>query len=266
VADTAAYKALLGARVRAQASYRTSFVLDLLANVGIGLLEFSEVYVIFANVTFLGGLDVHQALLLFALSNIAFSFGDLVFGQLDDLPTYVRSGTLDAMLLRPLPLLAQLVTSDVSLKRLGRTAIALAVLAYALPVAVTDWTPTKVVLVVVTPVVGAAIFGALFVCAGALQFWLVEGGEMANAFTYGGSYVSQYPSSVLNVALRSFFTFVVPAGFVAYLPTLVLLDREPPAGIPASFGWYAPVAAVAIWVLALTWWRAGIRRYTGAGG
>ena len=261
-----AYRALLGARVRAQLSYRASFMLDLLANVGIGLLEFVEIYVIFHNVRVLGGLGWQQALLVFALSNIGFSLADLGFGHLDELATYLRAGTLDAMLLRPLPLLAQLVTSDVSLRRLGRTAIALAVLAYALPTAVHDWTPAKALLVVLTPIAGAAVFAALFVCAAALQFWLVDGGEVANAFTYGGSYVAQYPSSVLHVLLRSFFTFVVPAAFVAYLPTLVLLDRAPPDGLPADLGWCSPLAAVAIGSVATVWWRNGVRHYTGAGG
>lgn len=261
-----AYRALLGARLRAQTSYRMSFLLDLLANVGIGLLEFTEIYVIFHNIDILGGLDWQQALLVFALANIGFSLADLGFGHLDELPTYLRAGTLDAMLLRPLPLLGQLVTSDVSLKRLGRTAIALLVLAYALPTAVTAWTPAKVLLVLVTPIAGAAVFAALFVCAAALQFWLIDGGEVANAFTYGGSYVAQYPSSVLHVLLRSLFTFVVPAGFVAYLPALVLLDKTPPGGLPAVLGWCAPLAALAIWLVAASWWRGGVRRYTGAGG
>lgn len=261
-----AYRALLGARLRAQTSYRASFLLDLLANIGIGLLEFCEIYVIFHNIDVLGGLDWQQALLVFALSNIGFSLGDLGFGHLDELPTYLRAGTLDAMLLRPLPLLGQLVSSDVSLKRLGRTAIALLVLAYALPTAVDHWSPAKVLLVLITPVAGGAVFAALFVCAAALQFWLVDGGEVANAFTYGGSYVSQYPASVLHVLLRSFFTFVVPAAFVAYLPSLVLLDKTPPGGLPTWLGWCAPLAALAICFVAAAWWRNGVRHYTGAGG
>lgn len=265
MADLTAYRALLGARLAAQLGYRTSFALDVLANIGIGLLELCEVYVIFSNVTVLGALDVRQALLLFALANLGFSLADLLAGHLDELPTYLRSGTLDAMLLRPLPLLAQLVTSDVSFKRLGRSALAIAVLVYALP-AVPSWTPAKVVLVVVTPLAGAAVFAALFVVAGAVQFWLVDGGEVANAFTYGGSYVAQYPASVLNVLLRGFFTFVVPATFVGYLPTLVLLDRTPPGGLPAGLGWASPLAAALVWGVAMLVWRRGVRHYTGAGG
>ena len=71
-------------RIRAQRAYRTSFVLDLASSLLIGLTEFGEVWVIFPNVTVLGGLDFDAVLLLFGLSNLAFSLADLVVGHLDN--------------------------------------------------------------------------------------------------------------------------------------------------------------------------------------
>jgi ABC-2 type transport system permease protein len=260
------YTALLHSRLAAQTSYRGSFVLDLLGNVGIGFIELSEVYVIFSRVDALGGLDVSGALLVFALANIGFSLADLAVGHLDTLPTYLRAGTLDAFLLRPQPVLAQLATSDVSLKRLGRTALAVAVLVVAVPAAVPSWSPAKVLLLAVTPLLGAAVFAALFVLAAAVQFWLVEATELTNSFTYGGSYAASYPASVFSLALRALFTFVVPAAFTAYLPALVLMDRTGPVWLPAWLGWCTPLAAAAIWTVALLAWRAGLRHHTGAGG
>lgn len=238
----------------------------MVGNVGIGVLDFSELYVIFHNVDVLGGLDVAGALLVFALANLAFSLADMAVGHLDTLPAYVRAGTLDAFLLRPLPVLSQLATSDVSLRRLGRSAVALALLVVAAPLAVEDWTAPKLGLLLLTPVAGCAVFAALFVAAAAVQFWLVEGGEFANAFTYGGSYTAAYPASVLHIALRTFFAFVVPAAFTAYLPALVLLGLPGPPGLPSWLGWATPVMAAVAWAWALLLWRAGLRHYTGAGG
>jgi len=264
--DLPAYRVLLGSRVAAQTSYRTSFSLDLLGQLGLALLELSEIYVVFHNVDVLGGLDFGSALLVFALANVSWSIADTLVGHVDSLPTYIRTGTLDAMLLRPLPVLSQLVTSDVSLRRLARTAMGVVVLAAALPLAVDDWTPARVVLLVITPLTGAAIFAALFVAAAGAQFWLVDGAEMTNAFTYGSSYVSSYPTSVLHGIARTFFTFVVPAAFVAYLPALAITGQQGPPGLPSWLGWLTPVAAALSWCVALLCWRLGLRHYTGAGG
>lgn len=259
------YRVLVGSRIRSQTAYRRSFVLDVFGSVAVGLVEFAEVYIIFSNVDVLGGLDFAGVALVFALAHLAFSVADLTVGHLDTLPTYLRTGTLDAFLLRPLPVLAQLITSDISLRRLGRTSIALLILTVALPMNDIDWTPARVALLVVAPLAGAAIFAALFVAAAASQFWLVEGQEFASAFTYGGNYAASFPASVFALPMRVFFTFVVPAGFVAYLPVLVLLDLPGPVGLPQWLGWCSPVAAVALWCAALAGWRAGLRHYSGAG-
>ncbi len=239
--------------------------MDLLGSLSVGALEFGEIYVIFTNVDVLGELDFAAAALLFALATICFSLADMVVGHADRLPTYLRQGTLDAFLLRPLPVLAQLITSDLSLRRLGRTAAGVAVLGVTLPHTGITWSVTTVVLLVLTIVAGTAIFAALFVCAAAIQFWLVEGAEFANAFTYGGSYAAQYPASIFALPVRVLFTFVVPAAFIAYLPTLALLDLPGPPGLPSWLGWCSPVMAVVMWAVALTGWRAGLRHYTGAG-
>ncbi|SDU41673.1 ABC transporter permease [Jiangella alkaliphila] len=259
------YRVLVGSRMRSQTAYRRSFVSDLLGSVSIGLMEFAEVYILFANVDLLGELDFAAAVLLFALANVAFSLADLLVGHVDNLPVYLRTGTLDAFLLRPLPVLAQLITSDVSLRRLGRVAVSVVLLAVALPLNDIDWTAGKVTLVVLTPLTGTAVFAGLFVCASAVQFWLVEGSEFSNAFTYGGAYASGYPASIFSLPMRVLFTFVVPATFVAYLPVLVLLDLPGPAGTPHWLGWCTPLAAGAVWAVALLGWRAGLRHYTGTG-
>ncbi len=60
--------------------------------------------------------------MVFGLADLAFSLADLAFGHCDNLPTYLRAGTLDVFYLRPQPLLLQLITSDISLRRLARAA------------------------------------------------------------------------------------------------------------------------------------------------
>ncbi len=264
--DLHAYRVILAARWRAQTAYRGSFVADIVGTMGIGAVDLAEVYVIFQHVTVLGGLTFPQALLVFALATLAFSLADMLVGHLDTLPALIRAGTVDAFYLRPLSLLGQLVTSDLSLRRVGRIGIALVVLVAAVRVDDLPLTPRTLLLAGGTLVTGAVIVAALFVAAAALQFFLVEGSEVTNAFVYGGSYAAQQSALVFPHPLRLLFSFVVPAAFVAYLPTVVLLDLPGAALLPAWLGWCAPVAAAAAWGVALLLWRSGTRHYQGAGG
>ena len=266
ISRRASMMVLLGSRIRSQTAYRTSFWLTVATSVGVGLLEFIEIYVILTNVPVFGGLDFAQAALVFALANMGFSFADMVFGQFDAMPSHLRLGRLEVMLVRPLPLIAQLVTGDFQLRRLGRVAVGLVIMVIALDHLDLTLTPAVVYLLIITPLVGGAIYGAFFVMAGGVQFFVIDGAEFTSAFVYGGSYAGQLPGSVLIEPIRILFTFVFPATATAYLPSLIILGLPGPAFLPAWLGWFAPLFAVWVWVLALLAWRAGIRRFTGAGG
>lgn len=257
---------LISARLRSQTAYRGSFAADVAGQVVLALTEFVELYAILHNIPTFGGLTFAQALLVFAFASIGFSIGDLLLGETDSMSDAIRMGKLEVLLIRPLPVLLQLMTSDFQLRRVGRLAFALLAMVAALFLTDIDWDPGKVLLFLITPLAGAAIFGALFVGAGAVQFWLVDGRQLGNAFTYGGRYVASMPGAALFLPMQVFFTFVVPATLVAYAPSLVLLELEGPAGIPSWTGWLGLPAAVVLWGLMLLLWRAAIKKYTGAGG
>jgi ABC-2 type transport system permease protein len=260
-----AYAALVRSRLAAQTTYRASFALELLAQLGVGFIDFAEIYVVFHQVQRLGGFGFAEVGLMFGLATSGFAFADLLVGHVEGLPTYVRTGQLDAMLLRPLSTLGQLITSDFSVRRVGRCFAGILVLVVAIGHAGIDWTPARVLLLLVTPVSACALFCAIFVATATVSFWLVEGTEFANAFTYGGSYLASVPFTVFHVAVRQFFTFVVPTAFVAYLPALGLLGRADPNGLPGWLSWSAPVVALLALGLAGAFWRVGLRHYTGAG-
>ncbi|WP_459549632.1 ABC transporter permease [Nocardia sp. X0981] len=260
------YIAVLRSRVRAQRSYRLSFVSDLIGSTLVGVVEFAEVWVVFHKAGVLGGLDMDAALLLFGLSNLAFALAQLAFGHLDKLPSLIRLGVLDVCHLRPQPVLLQLVTSDFSLRRLARATVALVVLTVGLVRNDIDWSVSTVALLLVTVSSGTLLFAALFVAAAGCQFFLIDGAELTNSFTYGGSYAATQPVSVFPTPMKLLFCVAIPVAFTAYLPTLALLDLPGPAGLPPWSAWYSPLAALWTWVLASVLWRFGTRHYQSGGG
>ena len=259
-------RTLYGSRIRSQASYRTSFVSDLLGQALIVGVEFLELWVILANVGTLGGMTLPQVAVVYGLGSLAFGIADLLLGEIDGLSTYIKSGKLETLMIRPVPMLLQISSLDLSLRRIGRILVGLGM--YVVALGIVGFTPTAatLALAVIAPLAGAAIFGALLTMAGAMQFWLIDGREFANAFTYGGNYVATTPGAVFALPMRAFFTFVIPATLVAYAPTLVLLDLPGPILLPQWTGWMGVPAAILTWALAALLWRAGIRTYTGAGG
>jgi ABC-2 type transport system permease protein len=260
------YRAVLRSRIRAQRAYPLSFATDVFSALLVGLVEFGEVWVIFHNVKALGGLDLKAMLLLYGLSNATFASADMFVGHIDTLPIYIQQGTLDAFYLRPQPLLMQLMTSELALRRVARIAVAAAVLGVGLTIDHIVWSPAKVALLVLCVVTGVLLFAGIFVCAAGLQFFLVNGAEFAASIIYGASYASQQPTPIFPRPMMLIFGFTIPIAFTAYLPTIALLDRPGPALLPAWLAWWTPLAVLWVWVLGLWLWRCGTRHYQGGGG
>ncbi|GAB2980955.1 ABC transporter permease [Saccharothrix stipae] len=259
------YLKLVGARLRGQMSYRASFVLQCVAQAVTQLAELVIILVLFNRVSALGGFSVDEVVLIYAIAGTAFGIADMVAGQLDELPTYIRTGTFDVLLLRPLGTLAQMMASDLHLRKIGRIGAGVAALVYALERNDIAWSPSTAVLVVAAPISGAVIFSSIWITANAICFWVVDGQELSNAVTYGSNAFTSYPATVYGPWLRRFFAFVIPGAFVAYYPSLALLDRPDPLGGPAFLGWISPLVAAAAAVAAGLVWRTAVRRYRGTG-
>lgn len=260
-----AYLALLRGQARAQTIYRTSFAIDLVSNVGATAFDVLTVLVLFGVTRELGGFEVREAMVIVGLSACAFAVADLAVGNVDQIRSYVRTGLFDAVLVRPLAALPQLVLMDLPLRKASRAVFGVAVLAVALLAADIDWTPGRVLLAGVAPVAGVVFFGAIYVATAAVAFWWIESGEVGNAFTYGGRDLTSYPITVYSGWFRQVFAYGLGFAFVAYYPALALLGRPDPLGLPAWVGWIAPGVAVPAAAVAAAVWRTGIRRYRSTG-
>ena len=260
------YRAVLASRVRSQRAYRTSFAVDMISSALVGIVELAEVWVLFTNVTALGGMRFHQILLVFGLADLSFSLADLSFGHLDTLPVYLRAGTLDVFYLRPQPVLLQLITSDLSLRRLARAVVGAVALVIGLATSGVSADLRTVALLVLGLASGYATFAGLFVWAAGLQFFLLDGAEATNAFVYGGRYAAAQPAAVWTRPLKVLFGFFFPMAFTAYLPAVAILRLPGPAWLPQWLGWCGPAAAAWAWLMGLACWRWGMRHYQGGGG
>ena len=249
--------------VRAAWQYRVSFFLLMVGNGLITGLDFVGLWIMFAHLDDLAGFALHEVALLYGSASLALGIADTLIGSVERIGTYVRTGRLDQMLTKPVPLLVQVCADQFTLRRLGR--ISQATLVFAWACTYVDWTPLRVLVAVSMVLSGAVIFFGLFVGFSCVQFWTTDATELANAFTYGGATVTQYPLSIFPREVLLGLTFVVPVAFANWYPTLYLLGREDPFGMPSWLQHASPVAALATLAVSLLAWRQGVRHYTSTG-
>ncbi|GAB7047501.1 ABC transporter permease [Catenuloplanes indicus] len=260
-----AYGHLLRAQARSQLSYRVSFAIDLVSNIGATALDVLTVFVLYGVTTAIGGFRLGETMVMVGLAQVAFTLADMLVGYIERIRVYVRTGLLDTVLIRPLGPLGQLLAMDVPLRKLSRVLLAVLVLTVALARAGIDWTPGRAALVAATLIGGTAFFASIFIGTASVAFWWIESGEIGNAFTYGGRDFTTYPITVFDGAFRHLFAYGLGFGFVAYQPALALLGRADPLGLPAWAGWAAPLVCVPAALVAGLIWRTGIRHYRSTG-
>jgi ABC-2 type transport system permease protein len=259
------YRRLIGARLRAQTQYRASFVLSTVGSFVLTCVDFIEVLVLFLHFDALGTWTLPEIALLYGMSGIGLALGDMVIGHIEHIDADIRSGQFDVVLLRPAGTLLQVASSDFALRKIGRIAQASLALGYAIVAGPFAITPVSIMLLVTGIVAAGVVFGAVFVLGSCITFWTIGSSEAANAFSYGGSYLSSYPLDIFGTWLRRFLAFLVPLGFIVYFPGLYMLDKPDPFGFPRWTEFLAVPAAALFAAATGLLWRFAVRHYRSTG-
>jgi ABC-2 type transport system permease protein len=257
------YGAIAALWVRASLAYPASFAMLTVSGFVITASDFVALWLMFAHLDTLGDFTLMQVALLYGASGVGLRTADLLIGSVERIGLYVRTGRLDQMMTKPVPLLVQICADNFSLRRFGQIAQAVIVLAVACTAV--HWTPLRVLVGVSMIVSSAVIFFGFFVAFSCVQFWTSDASEFANAFTYGGNTIAQYPLTIYPAELTKGLTFLIPIAFVNWYPCLYLLGLDDPVGLPRWLQFCSPVAAVLVLAGALLVWRAGVRHYTSTG-
>lgn len=106
--------------LRSTMAYRASFAMTAFGNFAATAFDFVAILLMFSHVDRLGGYTLPEIALLYGVSGTAFGLADLLLGSMDRLGARVRDGTLDTLLVRPVPVLAQVAADRFALRRLGR--------------------------------------------------------------------------------------------------------------------------------------------------
>lgn len=249
--------------IRAAAQYPLSMAMLTIGSFVVTGLDIAVILIIFSHTGSLGGFTLPEVMFLYGTSGVSFAVADMLFGNVDKLSQHVKSGTFDAMLIRPVSPFVQMAVDRFTFQRFGRTAQAATVLIIALTRLDVPWQRAWMIPLMV--LCGIVLITAVWTLGGAIQFILTDAPEIANAFTYGGGQLTQYPLSVYGNDLVRAATFIVPLAFVNWQPGLFVLDRPDPLGLPYWLRFLGPVAALALACVAAFAWRAGLRRYRSTG-
>lgn len=215
--------------------------------------------IIFRNTTSLSGWGREEVLTILALSRIVEGIMNTLFiDNIMRLNDHVQKGTLDFILIKPLPGQFAAFFSRISLGNIGNIFVGMALLAYAAMLDPSLISLPKNAVALMMIIAGIAAYYSLLIIVATLVFYL-ERFQTLWAFQEIFSEPLTVPFDVFPRPVRWGLTYLIPLAFVVFVPAQVLTDRLSLWQIPLAIG----IASVFL-VAASIAWRAGIRRYTSA--
>lgn len=249
--------------VRASMAYRASFWMIAVGSFLITGLDFVGIWIMFQTVDEMGGFSLAEVAFLYGGTGLGIAVADMFVGRIERLGQMIRLGSLDTMMVRPLPLLVQVLADEFAIRRVAR--ILQATLVFGWASAYVDWSPARVLVAAVMVVCSSLIFFGIFISFACIQFWTADSAEVASAFTYGGNTATQYPLTIYPREVVLVLTFVMPLAFVNWYPSLFILGRKDPFGLPEVLQFASPVVAAAVLAVTALCWRTGVRHYRSTG-
>lgn len=170
----------------------------------------------------------------------------------------IKYGLMDTVLLKPVNSIFMTSFFEIDVTRFADALVGGVIIVHQIVTHGVEVDLVRIVAFAASCVFGLVIVFALYLSANTLSFWTTEAyiGHVSNPiFT-----VAKYPIDLWGVRIEKLLLWVLPIGFMAYVPTALLLGKLPV--------WWAGIAGI----VALGWvagsrvlWGIALKNYSGTG-
>ncbi|MBL8029480.1 MAG: ABC-2 family transporter protein [Fibrobacteres bacterium] len=242
-----------------EAAYRMNFYLQLYTSLIMAATSLGWLGIVFSQTQSINGWGSMELVALVGMFQTSHGLINLVtLPSLWKLLDEIHKGELDFMLLKPAD--AQLLTSfrQVNIARCADVSIGLATLGYAFYHLRAVLTTESVVLFVLTFASGIILLYSFLFIITTTAFWFTKVNNILSIH-FAIFQSARWPTDIYPIPFQRLMTFVFPIIFVVTVPAKALLGRLSVTEIVAAFA-----VSLLFFVFARLFWKAGLKRYSGA--
>lgn len=257
--------ALASASIRSEFQYRANFFASILGGMIYQLTGFVAVWIIVARFGEIGGWTWAEITFLYGMRLASHGVFYACFSQLFESDRVFITGEYDRYLVRPMPPLLQLFTRKLRINSFGDLLGGALLLGFASFAVAVDWSPLKILYLLLVITGGALVEGAVQISLGSLAFRFLTTMSLRTTVNEVFNLYGNYPFTIFPQALAYLLTFALPVAFVAFFPSTIILDRTDALHVSPVLAMVAPVIGVILFLVSLRIWRAQSWRYQSSG-
>lgn len=214
---------LLVMDLNARSQYRVDFLIGMTAAVMQHPVTLAMLWLVFQQVSALGGWTAPQAVVLYALFALVMGLTNLIGMGLRELPGWIEYGEFDWVLVQPVSPFVMLLPRF-SPGPLGDIALALALLGLSAGPAGIEWTPLGIAFTGFAVVCGVVVMLGILTMVYSIAFWVRESGVTRGVEEL--TQLARYPAGIYPRWIQALITWVFPVAFASYYPAAVLTGAE----------------------------------------
>ncbi len=245
--------------VQTDMEYRADFYTRIVASL-LGLLTTVGGLVIAYNYTSnLKGWSFAQVMVLLSVYYLMDGLIEMFIApNMREVMLKVRDGTLDFLLLKPVS--AQFIASfrTINVWRIVNVAVGLGLSIYTIGRLSMTVGTSQAAAFAVTMAAGVVVVYSFWLALVTLTFWFVKTDNLEQ-IVWQAFEAGRYPIEIYPAWLRGALTYVVPVAFIITVPAQALAGR-----LGTAFVLISLVVACATLILSSSFWRFGLKHYTGA--
>ncbi len=248
-------------RIKILMEYRVNFLIGAVSTVIMQAAGLLTIWVVMAQIPDLDGWSLPEILLIYGLITLSKSINHMFADNLWTLGRdYVRTGTFDRFMVRPVDPLFHLLADRFCHDGIGNFLVGAALVIIASSRLNVVWTPLTVGYLVLMVLSGGFIFIALNLMTAVSGFWLMDSVPVTRV-VFEMHEFAKYPLTIYPRFVGVLLTAVIPYGFASFFPATFLLGRDS----NPLLAWGAPLVAAVLMVIGLAVWRFGLRHYSSTG-
>ena len=239
--------------------YKINLFIDLLTSI-LGLIgSVFLLSIFFSNTNEIGGWNFNQALIIQGIYTILNGVTNTWFNpNLKEIVKYIREGTLDYVLLKPIDSQFWVSFKRISPTGLIEILLGFFVIGYCLYLNNISFSVGSFTFLVITLICSISILYSLWFLISTTTIWFVKtwnATEVLRSFLYMG----RFPMDSFSFSLRIFFSTVIPITFITTIPSEVLLGLSTAWKIILEI-----LVSMTFIIFSRRFWKFALRFYTSA--
>ncbi|MFF2480156.1 ABC transporter permease [Paenibacillus sp. NPDC058071] len=243
-------------------TYRADFWIEVLSDLMFQGMNLFFILIVFRHTSSLGGWSEAEVVFVYGFFMIPYGLFTTFFNMWNFSERYIVKGEMDRVLTRPAHNLFQVILENIDPPSLIGSAVGAVIMAVCWNDLGLAFHFTDLLLLALFTIGAVLVYGGIYTALAAISFFS-DAPTGIVPLIYNIQNYGRYPVNIYNKTIRFVLTWLLPFAFVGVIPASYFLEKK--ADDLSSLALLTPVVGIVFFVLGLTLWNIGVKRYRGAG-